>query len=77
MDNSKSKGLGDTIEKITKSTGLKAIVDKISEVTKTPCGCGQRKDTLNKMFPYKKTERIKQDWKQINGKWKLIKTKKL
>jgi hypothetical protein len=50
----KSKGLGDTIEKITKATGVKAVVDKISEVTKKPCGCGQRKDSLNRMFPYNK-----------------------
>ncbi len=50
----KSKGLGDTIEKITKATGVKAVVDKISEVTKKPCGCGQRKNSLNRMFPYNK-----------------------
>ena len=50
----KSKGLGDTIEKITKATGIKKIVDKVSEVTNKDCGCGKRKDTLNRMFPYKK-----------------------
>jgi hypothetical protein len=43
----KSKGLGDVIEKITTSTGIKTVVDKVSEVTKVPCGCGQRKETLN------------------------------
>ena len=48
----KSKGLGDTIEKITKATGIKKVVDKISEVTKKDCGCGQKKDTLNRLFPY-------------------------
>ena len=48
----KSKGLGDTIEKITKATGIKKVVDKISEVTKKDCGCGQRKDVLNRFFPY-------------------------
>ena len=48
----KSKGLGDTIEKITKATGIKKVVDKISEVTKKPCNCGERKDTLNRLFPY-------------------------
>ena len=50
----KSKGLGDTIEKITKATGKKKVVDKISEVTKKDCGCGQKKDTLNRLFPYNK-----------------------
>ena len=48
----KSKGLGDTIEKITKATGIKKVVDKISEVTKKDCGCGKKKETLNRLFPY-------------------------
>ena len=47
-----SKGLGDTIHKITTATGIKKVVDKISEKTGKPCGCGQRRDALNKMFPY-------------------------
>ena len=47
----KSKGLGDTIEKITKATGIKHIVE---EVSGKDCGCNKRKDKLNKMFPYKK-----------------------
>ena len=50
----KSRGLGDTIEKITKATGIKKVVDKISEVTKKSCNCGERKDTLNRLFPYNK-----------------------
>jgi|TARA_R110000765_G_scaffold247268_1_gene349225 hypothetical protein len=49
----KSKGLGDTIEKITKATGIKAVTDVISKVTKKPCGCKKRKEALNKKFPYK------------------------
>ena len=48
----KSKGLGDTIEKITKATGIKKVVDKVSEATGKDCGCNKRKNTLNKMFPY-------------------------
>ena len=54
MEKQKSKGLGDTIEKITKATGIKKVVNKISEVTKKPCNCGKRKDTLNRLFPYNK-----------------------
>ena len=46
----KSKGLGDTIQKITKATGINKVVDKISEVTKKPCNCGKRKETLNRLF---------------------------
>lgn len=48
----KSKGLGDTIEKITKVTGIKAITEAVSKVTKKPCGCNKRKEALNERFPY-------------------------
>ena len=48
----KSKGLGDSIEKITKATGIKKVVDTVSKITKKPCNCGKRKDTLNRLFPY-------------------------
>ena len=51
---SKPKGLGDSIEKFTKATGIKAIVEKVSEVTGEPCGCSDRRDALNRMFPYDK-----------------------
>tara|TARA_Y100000004_G_scaffold133126_1_gene150331 strand:+ start:3512 stop:3673 length:162 start_codon:yes stop_codon:yes gene_type:complete len=49
----KSQGLGDSIEKFTTKTGIKTIVDKVSEGLNIPCGCQQRKEALNKMFPYK------------------------
>ena len=44
-----SKGLGDSIEKFTKATGIKKLADKIPG----GCGCNKRKDKLNNMFPYK------------------------
>tara|TARA_Y100000589_G_scaffold26208_2_gene21730 strand:- start:40472 stop:40657 length:186 start_codon:yes stop_codon:yes gene_type:complete len=56
MESNKSKGLGDTIEKITTATGIKKVVDKVSEVTKKPCGCKKRKEKLNKLFPYNNGE---------------------
>tara|TARA_R110000824_G_C14927635_1_gene648396 strand:+ start:101 stop:259 length:159 start_codon:yes stop_codon:yes gene_type:complete len=49
-----SQGLGDTIDKITTATGIKAVVEKISEVTNKPCGCGKRREALNKAVPYNK-----------------------
>ena len=52
MKENKSKGLGDTIEKITKTTGIKKVVDTISKAVDKDCGCGKRKDSLNKLFPY-------------------------
>tara|TARA_R110000803_G_scaffold68183_2_gene129932 strand:- start:6036 stop:6191 length:156 start_codon:yes stop_codon:yes gene_type:complete len=50
----KSKGLGDTIEKVTKATGIKKVVETVSKATGKPCGCSQRRDNLNRMFPYNK-----------------------
>ena len=52
MEEKKSKGLGDTIEKITKATGIKKVVNTISKATNKDCGCNKRKDTLNRLFPY-------------------------
>ena len=48
----KSKGLGDSIEKITKATGIKRVVDKISDITGKDCGCTRRKNKLNEAIPY-------------------------
>ena len=53
-NNMKSKGLGDSIEKITKVTGVKTMVDVISKGLNVPCGCEGRRDALNTIFPYKK-----------------------
>jgi hypothetical protein len=50
----KSRGLGDSVEKLTKAPGIKKVVDTVSKVTGKPCGCGQRRDNLNRMFPYNK-----------------------
>ena len=47
-----SRGLGDTIEKFTKATGIKKVVDTVAKATGKDCGCGQRRDTLNRVFPY-------------------------
>jgi hypothetical protein len=44
----KSRGLGDTIEKFTKATGIKRVADLIPG----GCGCDDRKEWFNKNFPY-------------------------
>ena len=51
---STSKGLGDTVAKITKATGIKKVVDTVSKIAKKDCGCAERQDTLNRLFPYNK-----------------------
>ena len=50
---SESTGLGDTIEKITEVTGIKAAVKFLAG---EDCGCSDRKESLNKLFPYNKPE---------------------
>ena len=47
-----SIGLGDTIEKLTTATGIKAAVDMFTKVTGVDCNCDARQDKLNKLFPY-------------------------
>ncbi len=61
----KSKGLGDTIDKITTATGIKKVVNK---VTGGGCGCGKRKAALNKAFPYKNNGTNPGNKKQSTGK---------
>ena len=54
----KSKGLGDTISKITKATGI----DKVAKaVLGDDCGCDERKKKLNQMFPYNKVRQFTED----------------
>jgi len=52
MSDNKSKGLGDSIEKITKATGIKKVVDTVAKATGKDCGCKKRRDSLNRAFPY-------------------------
>jgi len=51
MENTISKGFGDTVEKFTSSTGIKTVV---KAVFGDDCGCNERKEWLNKKLPYKK-----------------------
>ena len=44
-----SRGLGDSVEKALKATGISKIAKK---VLGDDCGCEERKKKLNKMFPY-------------------------
>jgi hypothetical protein len=51
-----SEGLGDTIEKVTKATGIKKVVRMFTEATGIDCGCDERREKLNKMFRYQKVK---------------------
>lgn len=68
----KSKGLGDTVEKITKATGIKKAVEVFSKATGIDCGCAERQELLNKIFPYQRhrpsncmTESSHKLWTQV------------
>ena len=53
--NQRSRGLGDTIHRFTRMTGLHSLAQMGAKVVgKKDCGCGKRQETLNKAFPYKK-----------------------
>jgi len=43
-----SKGLGDQVEKFTETTGIKKFVKFVAG---SDCGCDERKDMLNYLFP--------------------------
>jgi hypothetical protein len=54
----KSKGLGDSLEKAFKATGIDKVAKK---VLGDDCGCEERKNKLNQMFPYKKVRQFTED----------------
>ena len=59
----KSKGIGDTISKITKATGIDKIAKK---VLGDDCGCEERRKKLNEIFPY--SRQMTEDEIKIYGK---------
>ena len=49
-----SRGLGDSIARFTRSTGINNLAQMGARVMgKKDCGCNKRKEALNKAFPYK------------------------
>lgn len=54
-ENQESKGLGDTIAKVTHAVGLDKVAESVAHaVGKEDCGCNKRRQKLNDLFPYKK-----------------------
>lgn len=64
--NNKSKGLGDTIAKITKATGIDKVVKFIAG---EDCGCDERQIALNKTFRYKKPKCLLEDEYAYLSEW--------
>jgi len=43
------EGLGDLVAKVTEATGIKTVVEAVAG---KDCGCAQRQQKLNEMFPF-------------------------
>lgn len=49
-----SKGLGDSIAKITHALGIDKVAESVAHLLgEEDCGCDERREKLNKIFPYK------------------------
>lgn len=65
-----SKGVGDTVAKITEATGIKKAVKFLAG---EDCGCDKRKDKLNEIFPYYRPNCFTEDeFKYIGEKIKTV-----
>lgn len=57
MKNKTSRGLGDTIAKLTKALGIDVVAEKVAKAAgKEDCGCKRRQEKLNELIPYNKKE---------------------
>ena len=55
MSDNKPKGLGDSIARFTRITGINTLAKVGAKaIGKKDCGWKKRQETLNKRFPYKK-----------------------
>tara|TARA_R100001463_G_scaffold135603_1_gene199162 strand:- start:1418 stop:1846 length:429 start_codon:yes stop_codon:yes gene_type:complete len=66
----KSTGLGDTVEKVFKAVGIDKAVKFIAG---EDCGCSERREILNKAFPYQKPECLNE--KEYNFLSKFFETR--
>ena len=61
-----SEGLGDTVEKVLEVTGVAKLA---KWVMGEDCGCDERKEKLNKLFPYRKPECLLKDEYEYLKEW--------
>lgn len=48
-----SRGLGDSIAKVTHALGIDKLADKVAKALgEEDCGCERRREALNDLFPY-------------------------
>ena len=49
----KSQGVGDTIAKITNFFGIDKVAEAVAKLAGAEgCGCNERREMLNELFPY-------------------------
>lgn len=48
-----SRGLGDTLAKLARSTGADQVAHALARATGRDCGCDRRRQTLNEWMPYR------------------------
>ena len=59
--NEESKGLGDTIAKVTHALKLDVLAEKVANAMgEEDCGCNRRREKLNELFPYKNKDEDQQ-----------------
>lgn len=62
-----SQGLGDTIAKVTSFFGIDKVADAVAKLAGAEgCGCNERRQLLNELFPYDSKTRKFKVLKQFN-----------
>jgi len=62
-----SQGLGDTIAKVTNFFGIDKVADAVAKLAGAEgCGCNERREMLNELFPYESKTRKFKVLKQFN-----------
>jgi hypothetical protein len=62
-----SQGLGDTIAKVTSFFGIDKVADAVAKLVGAKgCGCNERRQMLNELFPYDSKTRKFKVLKQFN-----------
>ena len=58
--NKSSQGLGDSIAKLTKALKIDKVADAVAKLAGAKgCGCEERRQYLNELFPYGKIRKFK------------------
>lgn len=67
-----SQGLGDTIAKVTHFFGIDKVADAVAKLAGAEgCGCGERRQLLNELFPYDTKVRKFKVLKRFNWKQEM------